>query len=213
MERLAEYYFITSDARAGNVLAKWVPWARSTISFQGNLPVFPGNLYWTGQPNTWTGSPSNNQNLHVTYNGTSSDIGVLSSLAHAFTFWAAKTNDATTQALAKRILDNLFLYYSDNIGISIVEQRPDYCGNLYTEGFNQTVYIPSNWSGNNAQGAQIKPGINFSQMRPSYPQDPKWSYVQNTCAAGGTPQFNYHRFWAEAEAAVANADYARLFPN
>jgi len=212
MERVAEYFYITGDSRAGNILTKWIPWAKSVVTFSGGQVTGPGVLTWTGQPDTWTGSPSSNSNLHVQLSGSTNDVGVMSSLAHAFAFYAAAKNDNATATLAQKILDTIWTY-RDSIGVSADESRPDYCGNEWTQGFNQTVYIPSGWSGTNAQGAQIKPGMTFTQMRPKYPSDPKWSYVQTTCAAGKVPTFRYHRFWAQAEFAVANADFARLFPN
>ena len=30
---------------------------------------------------------------------------------------------------------------------------------------------------------------------------------------GAAPTFTYHRFWAQADVAMAYADYGRLFPN
>jgi len=212
MERVAEYYYVTGDGRAQNILSKWLTWAKSVISFSGGQVTGPGVLNWIGQPDPWTGSPSGNSNLRVNATGTTNDVGVMSSMAHAFTFIAAKNNDADTARLAQKILDTLWSS-RDTIGVSAQEARPDYCGNEWSQGFNQTVYIPQGWTGRNAQGAQIQSGMTFSQMRPKYAQDPQWAYVQQQCSARQTPYFRYHRFWAQAEFAVATADFARLFPN
>jgi hypothetical protein len=36
--------------------------------------------------------------------------------------------------------------------------------------------------------------------------------VQSYLDGGAAPTFNYHRFWAEADVAMAMADFGRLFP-
>jgi len=215
MERVAEFYYVTGDSRAANVLNPWTKWAMSTIVFNttSKLVTAPGNLYWAGQPTPWNGSPQPNPNLHVSYNGTTADVGVLSSMAHTLTFYAAKSGNTAAQQMAQKILDWVWAW-NETKGVSTVEERPDYCGDsIYTHGFNTTVYVPPSWTGDNAQGAQIKSGISFSQMRPKYVQDPQWAALQQTCSSGKIPQYRYHRFWAQAEVAIANADYARLFPN
>jgi len=215
MERVAEYFYVTGDSKAQALLVNWVAWATSVVSFDSTTGdvLFPGNLYWSGQPDNWNGKASANANLHVTWNGTSSGVGTAASLAHTLSFYAAKLSDTKTQALAGKILDAVW-QNSDSIGVSTWEGRSDYCGDgVYTHGFNETVYIPSGWTGTNAQGAKITQGITFTGMRPKYQQDPNFQTVINTCRSGKVPQFRYHRFWEQAEVAIAMADYARLFPN
>jgi len=216
MERLAEYYFLTKDSKAGNVLNNWLPWALSIVNLTvANQIWLPGYLNWTGAPSTWTGSPVKNSNYHVVLqNGQYLDLGAAASFAHGFTYIAAATGNAQAKAKAKAILDTIDANYQDSIGVSNAEGRPDYCGNEWTGGFfNQEVYVPSGWHGNNAQGANIVSGDKFLDIRPKYKQDPKFAYVQQACQSGQTPTFNYHRFWAQSEYAIATLDYGRLFPS
>ena len=56
-----------------------------------------------------------------------------------------------------------------------------------------------------------KPGSTFLDLRPKYRQDPEWKRVEEALAKGEAPVFRYHRFWAQVEVALANAEYARLF--
>ncbi|MDW8181897.1 MAG: glycoside hydrolase family 48 protein, partial [Anaerolineae bacterium] len=53
----------------------------------------------------------------------------------------------------------------------------------------------------------------YISMRPRYLQDPDWPKVQAYLNGGPAPQFRYHRFWAQADAALAYATYGWLFPN
>ena len=55
-------------------------------------------------------------------------------------------------------------------------------------------------------------GDTFIDIRSWYRSDPNWSKVQAYLNGGAAPVFNYHRFWAQADVAMANADYGMLFP-
>ena len=68
MERIAEYYQATGDARAKKILDKWVPWAiaNTTVGAGGSFQI-PADLTWSGAPDTWNAtSPGSNTGLHVT---------------------------------------------------------------------------------------------------------------------------------------------------
>jgi hypothetical protein len=97
--------------------------------------------------------------------------------------------------------------YSDTIGISNAETRTDY------SQFNIPVFIPSGWVGTNAQGAALNSSLTFISERPKYTSDPAWSKVQAYLNGGAAPTFNYHRFWAQADIAIALADVDILFPS
>ena len=49
-------------------------------------------------------------------------------------------------------------------------------------------------------------------MRSDLRYDPAWPKVQAYLDGGAAPTFTYHRFWAQADIALANAEYGRLFP-
>ena len=48
-------------------------------------------------------------------------------------------------------------------------------------------------------GAAIRPGVTFLELRPKYRSDPYF----------GKDEFRYHRFWAQVEVALANAELPR----
>src|SRR6185437_15970401 len=135
MERLAEYYFATGNSEAQSVLAKWVSWAESVTSVNTSTGSFclPGTLTWSGQPDeSWTTGTSNssappaNAGLHVSASGCSEDIGVATSLAKVYEYYAAKSGDTTAQTAAQNILDVIHKFFADQLGYSAAESRTDY---------------------------------------------------------------------------------------
>src|SRR5579883_440776 len=211
MERLAEYYYVTGDATAKSILDKWVAWAKSvtTVNSNGTYSI-PSTLNWSGQPSqNWTANstPVPNTNLHVTVVDTTTDVGVTAALAKTLLFYAAKSGDTSSRTLAQTLLDDMWNDYSDSIGISNPEVRTDY------SQFNDSVSIPAGWTGTNAQGATLNSSTTFLTERPKYTQDPNWPKVQAYLnGTGPAPTFNYHRFWAQADIAMAMADVDILFP-
>lgn len=210
MERWAEYYYISKDARLKPILDKWVAWVRPLVSADPSSGQFsiPSNLSWSGQPGgDWSsGSTSvDNSGLHVSVESSGQDVGVAGSLVKALLYYAAAVNDTDTQALAKNLLDAIMVN-TDDIGVSVAETRDDY------SRFHQQVYVPSGWSGTMPNGDTIQPGITFLDIRSWYTDDPDWKKVQDYLDGGTAPSFNYHRFWAQADVATALAVYAELFP-
>jgi len=215
MERLAEYYYVSKDSFARSILKNWITWvlSLSTQIINGNDFQVPSTLNWQGQPDNWTGTYTGNPNLHVTIIDWSQDAGVASELAHTLTFWAAAEGDDNAQTLAKNILDMLYLHV-DDVGVSIPEARQDYIGNEYGDGFWESAYVPQGWGpGTYPNGDTITYGDQFIDIRSWYTNDPMWPYVQECKANNTAPVFTYHRMWAQAAFAIANADYGRLFPN
>ena len=47
----------------------------------------------------------------------------------------------------------------------------------------------------------------------SYTKDPEWPKIQAAMQGGAAPTFTYHRFWAQADIALANATFAMLYPD
>jgi hypothetical protein len=226
MERLAEYYYVTGNAQAKAILSKWVSWAESvtTVNPSTGTLTTPDKLTWTGQPgeNWTTGTSSSsvppaNTGLHVTTSGADTDLGVATSLAKVYTYYAAKSGDTTAQTAAQNILDIVHKYYADSLGYSAPETRTDYSN--FNVAYNTTnyegVYIPSSWSGTypSAGGTINSSNNTFLSIRPWYRNDPQWSKVQTYLNGGAAPVFNYHRFWAEADIATAFDAFAYLFSN
>jgi hypothetical protein len=54
--------------------------------------------------------------------------------------------------------------------------------------------------------------MTFIDLRPAYEQDPDYKKIQNYLNGGDVPVFNYHRFWAQSDVALAFATFAILFP-
>jgi len=222
MERLAEYYNDTGNAQAGAILAKWVSWAESVTSFNTSTGSFclPGTLTWSGQPaeNYTSGStaPAANPSLDVSVSGCSEDIGVASSLAKVYEYYAAKSGDTTAETDAQNIIDTIHKFFADSLGFSAPETRTDYIN--FTSPYNNTnaegVYIPSTWTGKYPGNIPLSSSTNtFLSIRPWYIGDPEWSKVQAYLNGGPAPVFNYHRFWAEVDVATAFDSFAQLFPS
>jgi len=49
-------------------------------------------------------------------------------------------------------------------------------------------------------------------IRSFYQNDPAWPQIQAYLNGGAAPTFQYHRFWAQSDIAMAFADYGSLFP-
>ncbi|MFF1893756.1 glycoside hydrolase family 48 protein [Streptomyces sp. NPDC058206] len=205
MERVAAYYYVTGNATAKAVLAKWVAWAsgKTTVGADGSYR-FPSTLNWTGKPDTWNPtSPGNNAGLHVSVVDYSNDVGVGAAYVKTLTYYAAKSGDAAAGALAKALLDAMALN-ADDKGIAVPETRADY------NRFDDEVFVPDGWSGEMPGGDTVEPGVTFIGMRSWYRDDPDWPKVQAYLDGGPAPTFTYHRFWAQAALALAFSIYAEL---
>ena len=62
-------------------------------------------------------------------------------------------------------------------------------------------------------GDPINSSSTFTRIRSFYEDDPAWPKVEAYLAGGAAPSFTYHRFWAQADIALANASYGWLFPD
>jgi hypothetical protein len=128
------------------------------------------------------------------------------------------------KATAKGLLDRMLLL-KDTRGVSVCETRSDYerFNDVWSSSTQKGVYIPPSFSGTMPNGDPINSSSSFLSMRSFYNNDPT-----PTCtgAAGSgiaavtaymnggsvVPSFRYHRFWAQADFAMALADYGNLFP-
>ncbi|MEU1800591.1 glycoside hydrolase family 48 protein [Streptomyces sp. NPDC019937] len=207
MERVAEYYNRTGDASAKTVLDKWVKWAlsKTTINPDGTYQ-FPSTLQWSGQPDTWNASsPGANTGLHVTVADYTNDVGVAAAYAKTLSYYAAKSGDTSAKNTAKALLDGMWDHYQDALGIAVPESRADY------NRFDDPVYVPSGWTGTMPNGDKIDSSSTFLSIRSFYKNDPAWSKVEAYLKGGAVPSFTYHRFWAQADIALAMGSYAELF--
>jgi uncharacterized protein YjdB len=215
VERVAELYYLTGDARAKRVLDKWIPWARSVVRLNtdGSFDI-PAEIAWTGAPNTWNpASPAPNTNLRVSVVSYGKDLGIAASLAKTFTYYAAATRkhgtlDTTTRDLAREILDRMWTkhYNPTGKGVSVEETRGD-----FKRFLSQVVHVPAGWTGKMPNGDVIKSGVTFIEIRKKYYDDPDWDALQQALTTGTDYKKAYHRFWAQTEIALANAEYGRLF--
>jgi hypothetical protein len=208
MERLAEYFMLTEDAMAGEVLDKWVAWALSetTINADGTFQI-PGDLSWTGAPDTWDpNNPGANAGLHVTVDNHTNDLGVAGAYARTLSFYAAASGNTEAQETAAAILDGAWTNHRDEAGLSVPETRRDY------DRFDDPVFVPAGWTGTMPNGDPINSDSTFISIRSFHQDDPQWPQVEEYLNGGPAPTFNYHRFWAQVDMAVAMAEHERLFP-
>lgn len=203
----------------------------------------PGNLEWSGQPNTWSGfaGSTTNSNLKVVTKDPTQDTGVLGSYIKALAFFAAGTKAETgsytplgdhAKTLSKDLLDTAW-DYNNGKGIVTKEARND-----YFRYFEKEIFFPAGWSGLFGQGNVI-PGnngipsdpakggngvyIGYSDLRPNITSDPDWQYLVNKYNdswnpvtkkwENGAPEFTYHRFWSQVDMATAYAEFDRLINN
>ncbi|MDG4765687.1 glycoside hydrolase family 48 protein [Solwaraspora sp. WMMD406] len=216
LQRVAEVYYVTGDARAKRILDKWVPWAIShtEIGTGGDFSI-PSTMEWTGAPDTWNPTnPGANNNLHVEVVGTGQDVGVASAYARTLMWYAAASGDTEARDTAKGLLDALYAN-ADAQGSSTVETRGDYrrFDDVYNASTQQGLYVPNGWSGTMPNGDVIEPGASFLDIRSFYLDDPDWPKVEAYLNGGPEPEFRYHRFWAQADLAMAYADFGHLFPD
>ncbi|MEU9139288.1 glycoside hydrolase family 48 protein [Streptomyces sp. NPDC048404] len=206
MERVAEYYQQTGNASAKAVLDKWVTWAlsKTTINPDGTYQI-PSTLQWSGAPDTWNASsPGTNSGLHVTVADYTNDVGVAAAYAKTLSYYAAKSGNTQAKTTAKALLDGMWNNYQDGLGIAVPETRADY------NRFNDSVYVPSTFTGTMPNGDAVNSSSTFASLRSFYKNDPAWSKIQSYLAGGAAPSFTYHRFWAQADIALAMGSYAEL---
>ncbi|MDT7798583.1 MAG: hypothetical protein QOI78_2016 [Actinomycetota bacterium] len=214
MERIAEYYQATKDARAKKILDKWVPWAiaGTTVGAGGSFQV-PSDLTWTGAPDTWNAtSPGSNTGLHVAVKNYSNDVGVAASLSKTLLYYASGSGNAQAKTVGEQLLTALSAN-ADTQGIAVPETRTDY--NRFDDAYNATtdqgLYVPTGWTGTMPNGDPINASSTFTSIRSFYKSDPQWPKVQSYLDGGAAPTFTYHRFWAQSEIATAFAAHVALF--
>ncbi|MFH9569553.1 glycoside hydrolase family 48 protein [Streptomyces sp. NPDC017230] len=206
MERVAEYYQQSGDAAAKEVLDKWVDWALSetTVNPDGTFRI-PSTMRWSGQPDTWNASsPGDNSDLHVTVSDYTDDVGVAAAYAKTLTYYADRSGDTEAAATAKALLDGMWENNQTALGIAVPETRADY------NRFDDPVHVPSGWTGTMPNGDTIDESSTFASIRSFYQDDPAWSKIESYLAGGAAPTFTYHRFWAQADIALAMGSYAEL---
>nr|SBO90832.1 Exoglucanase B precursor (Exocellobiohydrolase B) (1,4-beta-cellobiohydrolase B) (CBP120) [Nonomuraea gerenzanensis] len=211
MDRVAQLYYATGNTDAKALLDKWVAWAldNTTINADGSYQI-PSTLRWTGQPagnfSAATGMPPANPGLHVTVVDHTQDVGVAGAYAKVLMYYAAKANHAEARDTAKALLDGIW-DNRDAEGVSVPETKTDY------QRVDDPVYVPPGWTGEMPNGDPINSNSTFLSIRSFYEDDPDWPKVQAFLnGTGSAPVFNYHRFWAQVDVAVALAEYGRLFP-
>ncbi|HEY9062100.1 MAG TPA: glycoside hydrolase family 48 protein [Pseudobacteroides sp.] len=214
MQRIAELYYETGNQAAKKLMDKWVGWIKKEVKLSpdGKFEI-PSTISWSGQPYTWNGARQENDRLHIKVENYGTDLGITGSLANTLLYYSAATKkwstyDDSSRLLAKELLDRMWNMYKDEKGLSAPEARAD-----YSKFFDQTVYVPSGWTGTMPNGDIIKPGIKFIDIRSKYKNDPDWKKVEDAYKSGMAPVFNYHRFWAQCDIALALGTYSLLFGN
>jgi hypothetical protein len=211
VERVAEIYYITGDSLAEDILDDWVPWVLSEVSYDANDFSIPATLDWSGQPDTWTGSYTGNPGLSVTVTDHNQDVGIAASTAKALAYYSAAkrvhtgTEHAGARDAAFGLMEALW-NYRDDLGIATPESRADY------DRFDDPVYVPPDWTGVMGNGETIDQSSTFLSIRSFYEDDPDFQQVESYLNGGPEPTFEYHRFWAQADIAMAYAELDRLFP-
>jgi hypothetical protein len=203
-DRLAQYYYVTGDAKAKVLLDKWVKWVLPHITFSGDLYKIPSTLHWSGTPDAFHGV-SPNAKLHVTIADTTSDVGTAAATARTLAYYAAKSKNTEAKTAAKKILDGMWKHFQTTHGVADKEERKDY------NRFNEPVFVPSGWTGKMPNGDVISSNATFISIRSFYKKDKDWPKVEAYLKGGAVPVFTYHRFWQQADVALAQGAYGLLF--
>ncbi len=214
MERVAELYYASGDERAKELLDNWVPWAIANTTFSGADWSVPSDLKWSGKPDTWNAAnPGSNSGLSVQVTSHGKDVGVAGSLARTLMYYAAASGDTDVRDKAQALLDAIWTNDRDDKGVSTPETRKDYqrFDDVYSTSTGDGTYVPNGWQGTMPNGDVIKPGVSFLDIRTFFRDDPDWSKVQAYLDGGSAPVFRYHRFWAQTEIAMAQAEMDSLF--
>ena len=217
LDRVAQLYYVTGNEHAKVILDRWVKWVLSTtrLTADGGFEI-PSDLSWSGAPQldwddktqNWNGEDASfNQTLHVKVKTTGQDLGVAGALARTLLFYAAKSGDTAPAKLAKELLDRMWKKFRDDKGVAAPEARTDF------KRFGDKVFIPTGWKGVMPNGDAIDSNSTFASIRTRYTQDPDWPKVEAHLRGGPAPTFTYHRFWAQADIALANATFAILYPD
>jgi len=210
MERMAELLHVNpDDAMVAEVVQNWVDWALSetTVNADGRFQ-FPNEMEWSGQPDTWNPSnPGDNSDLHVSVTNHTDDVGVAAAYIKTLLYYAAATGDTEAHDVAKAMLDGMWENHRDldGSGIVVEETREDF------ERFADPVYIPEGWTGTMPNGDPINSDSTFLSIRSFYEDDPAWPEVEAYLNGGPAPTFEYHRFWAQTDIAMAMSTYEELF--
>ncbi|MGX7671998.1 glycoside hydrolase family 48 protein [Plantactinospora sp. DSM 117369] len=214
MERVAEYYHESGDARAKALLDKWVNWALDNTTVNGADYQIPSTLSWSGQPGgNWTAGTTsvNNSNLRVSVVDHTQDVGVAGAYARTLIYYGAKANHTEAKETAKALLDAV-LQHKDDKGVAVPETKADYnrFDDTYNSSTGQGLYIPSGFTGTMPNGDPINSNSTFLSIRSFLEDDPDWDKVESYLNGGPVPTFTYHRFWAQIDVAMALHDYDRL---
>jgi len=74
------------------------------------------------------------------------------------------------------------------------------------------VYIPiSGWTGVYPDGDLINSTSTFLDIRSWYKKDVNWPQLEAYLNGGSPPKISYHRFWEQADMALALGAYGLLF--
>ncbi|XP_074037734.1 exoglucanase B-like [Leptinotarsa decemlineata] len=195
VDRLAQYYYVSGDYQAKSLLDKWVSWILSEIKFNGDNYTLPATLEWDGVP----------PNVRVRVSGYTNDVGTASGTARTLSFYAAKANHAEAKNVAKKLLDGMWKLYQTDKGVSTPEEASTY------NQFNLPIAVPYGWTGRYPNGDVIDNSATFIKLRSWYKNDPDWPKVEAHLNGGPAPVFTYHRFWAQADHALAQGTYGLLF--
>ncbi len=168
----------------------------------------------------WTG-PNPSPNLHCTIVESGEDLGTAVSLCYLLIVYCkakqelgkfnTQINSSGKDAedvfnLAKSLMDKIWTFCRDNIGITNEETRTDYSKMydnliLSTTDIYDTIYK-----------TPIETSQGFIGLRPFLMSDPKYTEVYNYFDNGGdAPVFKYHRTWVQCLFGIANAAMYRYF--
>ena len=210
MERMAEYYYVTRTPRPRRSWTSGSP-GRSPTPRSAPTGAFtiPSTLNWTGQPDTWNAgaAPAANTGLHVTVVDSSQDVGVAAAYARTLTYYAAEAGNTAAKTPRPRGCSTRLATHSDAKGIAVAETAQG----LQPLRRHRSTSRPAG-PARCPTATPSTSGSTFLSIRSFYKNDPDWPKVQAYLDGGAAPTFTYHRFWAQADIALAFAALLRTVP-
>ncbi|ORX72569.1 hypothetical protein BCR32DRAFT_285728 [Anaeromyces robustus] len=202
IERVCSLYYLSGNQKAELICQTWVEWIKKNIQIHDYEIIHATKLTWEGNPDDWDSSSFYKSGINTSLHGTvfemGFDLGSMASIVKSLLWVSMKDNDQEGLDLAIQIMD-IIENYKDDLGYAVEEFHDNY------SKFANPVYFPNDWKGRNPQGAYLKRGACFLDIRPKYKEDPDWYQVEYYLNGyENPPVFTYHRFWVQAEIMIAN---------
>ena len=218
MDRVAQLYYVTGNEHAKVILDRWTKWVLANVHLTKNGSFeIPSDLVWSGAPAAQLGrqdaelerpgralqqDPAREGEDHRPGPGRGRGAG-----AHAALLRREVGRPRAGQA-------------GQGAARPDVEEVPRRQRASRRPRRARTSSASATRSSSPPAGrARCRTATPSTRIRPSpasarrYTKDPDWPKIEAHLRGGPAPTFTYHRFWAQADIALAYATFAILYPD